>query len=230
VAGEARARSRLTCIDRGRKEASRGVPDSAPCSLIAAGFPASGRPGRGAQRPRSGAGGALDAAVREPDHAGGRRQAAGGRRQGAGGRGQGAGRPWLVRNAVVAVQYWAASWEQGERGRGSRGPGAGSASLTSAREALASRPGDMMMDRVSPRLRGDAAAQSDQAVRAVLAGRERLAAARRELAAVVPHLVSLAAVARLRAACRGCGHRVSTLQAASKAPRRARPGCGRPGG
>jgi hypothetical protein len=37
-----------------------------PVPLIAAGFCASGRPGhRGAQRPRSGAAGALDSAVRE---------------------------------------------------------------------------------------------------------------------------------------------------------------------
>ena len=48
-------------------------------------------------------------------------------------------------------------------------------------------PGDMMIDRVSPAC-GDAAAQSNQAVRLALSGqgRQRLTAARRELAAVVP--------------------------------------------
>ena len=49
------------------------------------------------------------------------------------------------------------------------------------------RPGDMMIDRVSPAC-GDAAAQSNQAVRLAFRGkgRQRLTAARRELAAVVP--------------------------------------------
>ena len=48
-------------------------------------------------------------------------------------------------------------------------------------------PGDMMIDRVSPAC-GDAAAQSNQAVRLAFRGkgRQRLTAARRELAAVVP--------------------------------------------
>ena len=48
-------------------------------------------------------------------------------------------------------------------------------------------PGDMMIDWVSPAC-GDAAAQSNQAVRLALRGkgRQRLTAARRELAAVVP--------------------------------------------
>ena len=43
----------------------------------------------------------------------------------------------------------------------------------------------MMIDRVSPD-GGDAAAQSNQAVHLALAGRQRLTAGRRELAAVVP--------------------------------------------
>ena len=46
-------------------------------------------------------------------------------------------------------------------------------------------PGDMMIDWVSPAC-GDAAAQSNQAVRLARWGRQRLTAARRELAAVVP--------------------------------------------
>ena len=48
-------------------------------------------------------------------------------------------------------------------------------------------PGDMMIDWVSPAC-GDAAAQSNQAVRLALRGqdRQRLTAVRRELAAVVP--------------------------------------------
>ena len=52
----------------------------------------------------------------------------------------------------------------------------------------------MMIDWVSSRLRGDAAAQSIQAVRLALRGRtwERLTADWRELAAVMPHLVSSA--------------------------------------
>ena len=46
-------------------------------------------------------------------------------------------------------------------------------------------PGDMMIDRVSPPC-GDAAAQSNQAVRLARQGRQRLTAARRELAAGFP--------------------------------------------
>ena len=46
-------------------------------------------------------------------------------------------------------------------------------------------PGDMMIDWVSPAC-GDAAAQSNQAVRLGPWGRQRLTADRRELAAVVP--------------------------------------------
>jgi hypothetical protein len=48
-------------------------------------------------------------------------------------------------------------------------------------------PGDMMIDWVSPAC-GDAAAQSNQAVRLALRGqgRQRLTAVRRELAALVP--------------------------------------------
>jgi hypothetical protein len=46
-------------------------------------------------------------------------------------------------------------------------------------------PGDMMIDWVSPAC-GDAAAQSNQAVRLACSGRQRLTAVRRELAAVVP--------------------------------------------
>ena len=46
-------------------------------------------------------------------------------------------------------------------------------------------PGDKMIDRVSPAC-GDAAAQSNQAVRLARAGRQRLTADWRELAAVVP--------------------------------------------
>jgi hypothetical protein len=60
-----------------------------PVPLIAAGFCASGRPGhRGAQRLRSGAAGALDAAVRE--------------RIMPGGGGQGV--PWWVRDTVQRVR------------------------------------------------------------------------------------------------------------------------------
>ena len=46
-------------------------------------------------------------------------------------------------------------------------------------------PGDMMIDWASPAC-GDAAAQSNQAVRLALSGRQRLTADWRELAAVVP--------------------------------------------
>jgi len=54
-------------------------------------------------------------------------------------------------------------------------------------------PGDMMIDWVSPP-GGDAAAQSNQAVRLVPGkDRQRLTAAWRELAAVVPHRLSAAA-------------------------------------
>jgi hypothetical protein len=71
--------------------------------------------------------------------------------------------------------------------RGGRGRGPGAASLTWMRGAFGGCPGDMMTDWVSPAC-GDAAAQSNQAVRLALRGqgRQRLTAARRELAAVVP--------------------------------------------
>ena len=42
-----------------------GMPESAPCCLIAAGFCERAGGSGGAQRPRSGAAGALDAIVRE---------------------------------------------------------------------------------------------------------------------------------------------------------------------
>ena len=51
-----------------------------------------------------------------------------------------------------------------------RGAGEGTARLTWARGRCAA-PGDMMIDRASSRLRGDAAAQSIQAVRLALRGR-----------------------------------------------------------
>src|ERR1017187_1125060 len=58
-------------------------------------------------------------------------------------------------------------------------------------------PGDMMMDWVSARLRGDAAAQSLEAVRVPCSAGQvaELTAQWRELAAVVPHRVSAAPAA-----------------------------------
>ena len=68
--------------------------------------------------------------------------------------------------------------------RGGRGPGLEQPALP--RSAGHRRcPGDKMIDRVSPAC-GDAAAQSNQAVRLALKGRQRLTADWRELAAVVP--------------------------------------------
>ena len=71
--------------------------------------------------------------------------------------------------------------DRGGRGRGQEQPALpGSAGRGCC-------PGDMMIDWVSPAC-GDAAAQSNQAVRVALReqGRRRLTAVRRELAAVVP--------------------------------------------
>ena len=73
----------------------------------------------------------------------------------------------------------------GVTSRGGRGRGQEQPALPRS-AGLWRCPGDMMIDRVSPAC-GDAAAQSNQAVRLALGqGRQRLTAARRELAAVVP--------------------------------------------
>ena len=68
--------------------------------------------------------------------------------------------------------------------------GGWAASLTSAR-GLRPEPGHVMMDWVSPRLRGDAAAHSLEAVRERPARQDRcgLTGSWREPAAVVPHLM-----------------------------------------
>jgi hypothetical protein len=79
--------TRLTCIRRGPQAfdvgpfavmitPGPGIPESAPCPLIAAGFCERAGGSRGAQRPRSGAAGALDAIVRERIMPGGRGQGA----------------------------------------------------------------------------------------------------------------------------------------------------------
>ena len=68
--------------------------------------------------------------------------------------------------------------------RGGRGPGREQPALPGS-AGLGRCPGDMMIDWVSPAC-GDAAAQSNQAVRLACSGRQRLTAVRRELAAVVP--------------------------------------------
>jgi hypothetical protein len=71
--------------------------------------------------------------------------------------------------------------------RGGRGCGGQEQPALPRSAGLGCCPGDMMIDWVSPAC-GDAAAQSNQAVRLALReqGRQRLTAARRELAAVVP--------------------------------------------
>ena len=121
----------------------------------------------------------------------------------------------------------------GVTGRGGRGAGRGQPALPWC-AGRRHGPGDMMIDRVSPPC-GDAAAQSNQAVRAGPARkrRTRLTGGLRELAAGVPHRVIVAALCppgpgasrdwpswwtreRVR---RRRGRR-----------RRARPGCGRPAG
>ena len=68
--------------------------------------------------------------------------------------------------------------------RGGRGRGGGAASLTLARGG-ALCPGDMMIDR-GPRLRGMRPLSLYQAVRLARGGGQRLTAAWREQAAVVP--------------------------------------------
>ena len=98
-----------------------GMPESAPCSLIAAGS-ASGRAGQwGAQRPRSGAAGALDAIVRERimPAAGGRESLGGGYGSAvqagglsvrvtavaAGGAGPGGSQPYLHPPVTASVRF-----------------------------------------------------------------------------------------------------------------------------
>ena len=108
---------------------------------------------RGAKRPRSGAEGALDTAARERIMAGG---------------GKGAN---LRRDRRFRV-CWRGAFLAGigvtcsMTGRGRRGD---SQAYLGPRARAA--PGDMMIDWVSSRLRGDAAAQSIQAVRLALRGR-----------------------------------------------------------
>ena len=90
----------------------------------------------------------------------------------------------VVRDLVSAVQAGGLSVRV--TSRGGRGPGPGGSQPYLGPRGFGCCPGDMMIDWVSPAC-GDAAAQSNQAVRlALVAGRQRLTAVRRELAAVVP--------------------------------------------
>ena len=96
----------------------------------------------------------------------------------------GGGREPLVVDMVSAVR--AAAFLCGVISRGGRGRGARSSQPYLGPRGGGRCPGDMMIDWVSPAC-GDAAAQSNQAVRLALwQGRQRLTADRRELAAVVP--------------------------------------------
>jgi hypothetical protein len=111
-----------------------GVPESAPCPLIAAAFcervggSRTGRePGRRSRRLE----GVLDAAVRGADHA---------RRAGAGRRGG------LVRVFTGGVLAFLSGRDQPRR----PGTGGRAASLTWVRGAQVGRPGDKMIDWVSP--------------------------------------------------------------------------------
>ena len=90
----------------------------------------------------------------------------------------------VVRDAVQ--RFRRAAFLCGVTSSGGRGRGQEQPALPRS-AGLGRCPGDMMIDRVSPAC-GDAAAQSNQAVRLALGeqGRQRLTAARRELAAVVP--------------------------------------------
>ena len=144
-----------------------GMAESGPCPLIAAGFceRAGGSQGRVAPAQRA----SQAPLTRSPGS--GSCQAAG------------AGSPWWRCGSVVRGGGLSVRGDQPWR------PGAGA---RSSQPYLGARgvwgcPGDMMIDRVSPAC-GDAAAQSNQAVRLALReqGRQRLTAARRELAAVVP--------------------------------------------
>ena len=188
------------------------LPVPARCRILAIGRNGS----RGAQRPRSGTGGALDPSAREAGSC--RRQGGGEHRWRAAG--LSCGGPWL-----------AASLGHGPgRGRGSRGGRAGSASLTLARGATFWCPGDMMMDWVSPRLRGDAAAQSNQAVRAVLAGRQRADSGSAGAGRGCSPSVNMAVMrTRAPACCRLRADR-GRLRRRRRRRRRGRPGCDRPGG
>src|SRR6202011_4095863 len=122
-------------------------------ALIAAGFCERAAGSGGAKRPRSGAEGALDAAAGERIMAGG---------------GKGAN---LRRDRRFRV-CWRGAFLAGtggdllHDGTGRRGD---SQAYLGPRARAA--PGDMMMYWVSSRLRGDAAAQSIQAVRLALRGR-----------------------------------------------------------
>ena len=140
------------------------VPDS--CRILRAGGPGS----RGAQRPRSGTGGVPLTRLS-------------GSRIIAAGRGQGA---WRVRNSVARFVSGGPPWAEGglRAALAAEWQARGSQPYLGPRDT-GSGPGDMMTDWVPPAC-GGAAAQSDQAVRLVRAGRRRLTAVRRELAAVVP--------------------------------------------
>ena len=90
----------------------------------------------------------------------------------------------VVRGVVQRFRLAAFLW--GVTCRDGRGRGMGSQPYLGPR-GVGRCPGDMMIDWVSPAC-GDAAAQSNQAVRLALRGkgRQRLTAPWRELAAVIP--------------------------------------------
>jgi hypothetical protein len=120
-------------------------------ALIAAGSCERAAGSGGAKRPRSGAAGALDAAGREQIMGCGGK----GSEPGVSGFGAGVG-PFLPGTGVTFL-------------RGGTRAARGSQAYLGPRARAA--PGDMMIDWVSSRLRGDAAAQSIQAVRLALRGR-----------------------------------------------------------
>ena len=127
-----------------------GMPEYAPCPPVAAGFCERAGGSRGAQRPRSGAAGALDAIVRE------RIMPGGGGQESPGGAGS-------------VQRFRAYGLSGGVTSHGGRGGARRQPALP--RSAGHRRcPGDMMIDWVSPAC-GDAAAQSNQAVRLALRGR-----------------------------------------------------------
>jgi hypothetical protein len=156
-----------------------GVASLCSLALIAAGSCERAAGSRGAERPRSGAAGALDAGARERIVAGGGK---GANLRGAGGRYRAGAGTFLLGTGVTCSMA------------GMRG-GEGQPGLPRPAGALA--PGDMMIDWVLPPAGGCG--------RSVYTGRppgparqvrERLTADWRELAAVMPHLVSSAPARR----------------------------------
>ncbi len=163
-----------------------GMAESAPCPLIAAGFCERAGGSRGAQRPRA----APQAPLTRPSGSGSCR-AAGGRES------------LAVRDAVQ--RFRRAAFLCGVTSSGGRGGGARSSQPYLGPRGFGCCPGDMMIDRVSPAC-GDAAAQSNQAVR--LAGPAAADSGSAGAGRGGPHRVSEAVPGPAGPARSRAGHRV----------------------